>query len=124
VHAVSFRAYRLPGWSLSRQRQTTWTGDLSALDRALDSSMSQAVREPAATDRTIGAAIAGAILHWAQCRAKMVEVCAEICSRSRVGSACTLRSRLDEGLWACWLSPSRDPVGVCSMGPPLSALEL
>jgi hypothetical protein len=80
------------------------------------------VREAAATDRTIGAAIAGANLYWAQCRAKMVQEYAEICSRSRVGSACALSSRLDEGLWACWLSPSRDPVGVCSMGPPLSAL--
>jgi hypothetical protein len=116
VHAVSFRAYRLPGWSLSRQRQTTWTGDLSAVDRALDSSVSQAVREAAATDRAIGAAIAGANLHWAQCMAKMVQECAEICSRSRVGAAFTLSSRLDEGLWACWLSPSRDPVGVLQHG--------
>lgn len=120
MHAVSFRVYRLPGWSLSRQRQTTWTGFLSAVDRAVDSSVFQALREAAATDRTIGAAIAGANLHWAQCRAKMVQECAEICSRS---CACTLSSRLDEGLWACWLSPSQDPVGVCSIGPPLGALK-
>lgn len=55
----------------SRGRDRHGTGDDSTADRVLDSSPSQAVREAAATDRTFGAAIAGANLRWVQCRPRL-----------------------------------------------------
>jgi len=55
--------------ALSRGRDRRHgTGDDSAVDPAVDSSASQAVREAAATDRTFGAAIAGANLRWVRYR--------------------------------------------------------
>lgn len=100
----------------SRQRQTT--GDLSAVDRALDSSVSQAVREELPQTAHLGQPSPAPTCLWARAMAKMVQMVQRSVAATVSAALAPSVHALTRGFWASCLSPSRDSVGACSMGSP------
>lgn len=115
--AVSFRAYRLPGCD-SRGRDRRHAPPSARFGLRLR----PCVRLLPQTARSGQPSSLGAVLDQDGARVCTVQTgVAAAMSALPAPSLQSSRSDKAKAFVACWLSPSRDPVGVCSMGPPLSA---